>query len=206
MTVLLALLSLLALLPFTAADGLVSLDSSEGFNRLRSCALGCYNGGMRDGYLVADQIDCQKPGIVYVPPDNDCFCRPDLQETAVRYLSQCVSSSCSANQLDISSATQVYNDYCNAAGYTAALPKSVPAQTTSATTRTSTSAIGHSSTPVETGSVGSDVPTSDQSSGASKSGMSTGEMIGVIAGVVGAIAAVIGCIFKYKHYKRQRRL
>jgi hypothetical protein len=124
------LLAFFTLLPFTVADGLLSIDSSNGFKNLRNCALNCYNGGIRDGYLVADQLQCRKPGVVYVSPDNDCFCRSDLQETAVRYLSNCVSTSCSGNQLDLSSATQVYKDYCNSAGYTAATPKSVAAQAT----------------------------------------------------------------------------
>jgi hypothetical protein len=83
---------------------------------------------------VMEKLGCDKPGVVYIPPDNDCFCRPDLQATAVRYLSSCAYTSCSQNDLDVSSATQVYKDYCMSAGYTAAAvtaPKSVPAQTTS---------------------------------------------------------------------------
>ena len=124
------LAALLALLSLVAAEGLLALDSSEGFLSLRSCALGCYNGGIRDGYMVTGELSCQKPGVVYVPPDNDCWCRPDLQETAVRYLSKCAYTSCSQNQRDVASATQVYKDYCTSAGYTAATPNSTPAQTT----------------------------------------------------------------------------
>jgi hypothetical protein len=124
------LLTFVTLISFTIADGLLSIGSFNDFKSLRSCALGCFNGGIRDGYRVADELDCRKPGVVYVAPDNDCFCRPDLQETAVRYLSDCASTSCSGNELDMSSATEVYKDYCSSAGYTAATPKSVAAQTT----------------------------------------------------------------------------
>ncbi|KAK4107501.1 hypothetical protein N656DRAFT_785281 [Canariomyces notabilis] len=120
----------LVLLSFAAADGVQSLGSSDGFNGLRSCARGCYNGGSHDGSMLESKLECDKPGLGYQPSDNDCFCRPDLQEIAVRHLSTCVYTSCTQNQLDISSATQVYKDYCSSAGYTAAAPVSVAAQPT----------------------------------------------------------------------------
>ncbi|KAF2842737.1 hypothetical protein M501DRAFT_1053552 [Patellaria atrata CBS 101060] len=196
------LLTFLTVLPFTVADGLISLDSSNGFRNLRSCALVCYNGGIRDGYEVANQLDCRKPGLVYVPPDNDCFCRSDLQETAVRYLSNCAFTSCSGNQLDASSATQVYEDYCSSAGYTAAAPNSVSAQTTGGIMRTSTSSSG---TLGETGSSGSDTSNSDQPFHDDGSNFSIGGIVGIGAGVVGAIAAVIGCFYMHKQYQKQKR-
>ena len=209
-------LTFLTIVSLTVGDGLLSLDSSNGFKGLRRCALGCYNGGIRDGYQVAQQLDCRKPGVVYVAPDNDCFCRPDLQDTAVRYLSNCVFTSCSQNELDVSSATQVYKDYCSSAGYTAA-PKSVAAQTTGSklfqgsclyclptnpgNIGAPTSSLG---IPMETGSSESGAPNSTPPSRGGQSGLSIGGIVGIVAGVVGALAAVVGCFFKYKQYQKQK--
>ncbi|KAK0714419.1 hypothetical protein B0T21DRAFT_70980 [Apiosordaria backusii] len=181
-------LVLLSLLPIAVADGLLSLDSSNGFNKLRDCALGCYNGGIRDGYMVTDQLSCRKPGVVYIPPDNDCFCRPDLQETAVRYLSTCVYTSCSQNELDVSSATQVYKDYCTSAGYTAAAPKSTPAQTTAGGEIVGTTPSDSGSIPV----VNTGTPDSNETAGDNKFRPGIGAMFGIGGGVLGAIVAAIG--------------
>ncbi|KAK4171906.1 hypothetical protein QBC36DRAFT_364740 [Triangularia setosa] len=202
------------------ADGILSLGADSNFNKLRACALDCYNGGVRDGYMVMNKLSCQKPGVGYVPPDNDCFCRPDLQEIAVRYVSTCVYTSCGQNQVDVASATQVYKDYCTSAGYTAATPKSTPVQTTAGSEIVGT-------TPSSSGSrliVNTDAPNSNDLAGDNNdiantsapatsepagdnkgtSGLGTGAIVGICAGVVSAIAAVIGCVIKYKQYKKQK--
>ncbi|KAK4198298.1 hypothetical protein QBC40DRAFT_256172 [Triangularia verruculosa] len=210
----------LSLLSVVVADGLLSIGADSNYNRLRDCALGCYDGGIRDGYLVTDKLSCRKPGVVYVPPDNDCFCRPDLQEIAVRYVSTCVYTSCGQNQVDVASATQVYKDYCSSAGYTAA-PKSTSAQTTVSTELAATAPSASGSRPaVNTGISDSNNPAGDSEDRVSTgtpnasepagdsnntSGLSTAAIVGICAGVVSAIAAVIGCIIKYMQYKKQKQ-
>ncbi|KAK0639471.1 hypothetical protein B0T16DRAFT_463143 [Cercophora newfieldiana] len=177
--------------------GLLSIGDTDSFRSLRACALGCYNGGIRDAYMVAQKIDCRKPGVVYVPPDNDCFCRPDLRETAVRYVSTCVYTSCKNNQLDASSATQVYKDYCLGAGYTAAAPNANDAQTT-AGDDPSRGGTGNK-TPTETG--GSSEGSSSSGGGG---GLSVGAMAGIAAAVISVIIGLIGLGFKYKSYKKTK--
>jgi hypothetical protein len=117
---------LLSLLSTVAAQA-ISIDQIPAYNALRECAYDCYDPGVikHPGYYVASKLSCQP----YESPGNACFCRADLQQTAVNYLSRCVSSSCSANDLDISSATQVYKDYCTSAGYSSKVANA-PAQTT----------------------------------------------------------------------------
>jgi hypothetical protein len=99
----------------------ITLKLYPPYNSLRSCGANCFDGGWKVGSL----LKCQP----FDTPDNSCFCRPDLQVTAVGYVLSCASTACSGNQLDVSSATQVYKDYCIGVGYSAA-PASVPAQTT----------------------------------------------------------------------------
>jgi hypothetical protein len=117
------------LLVLTSAQ-VVTLDSVPELKDLRQCALKCYDahdGALRDpGEGIASELSCKNPNA----PDNSCFCRVDLQSSAVKYISTCVDMWCSTNELDASSATQVYKDYCTSAGFTAE-PQSVAAQTTS---------------------------------------------------------------------------
>ncbi|KAH7130803.1 hypothetical protein B0J11DRAFT_261653 [Dendryphion nanum] len=202
----LLLSTILTLLTSISATGTVSFDSSNGYKNLRACALRCYDGN-RQGDNIARQISCDKPGIVYVPADNDCVCRSDLQENVVRYLSNCVSTYCSANQLDVSSATQVYKDYCNSAGYSAAAPKSVSAQATGVTSRPSEISgsmrtVASSSTPPETGAPVANPTNSNPPAAQGGSGLSLGGWIGIAAGVIGALAAVVGCYFKWKQSRK----
>lgn len=120
--------SLSFLLVLTSAQ-VVTLDSIPELKDLRQCALKCYDahdGALRDpGEGIASELSCKNPSA----PDNTCFCRVDLQSSAVKYISTCVDMWCSTNELDASSATKVYKDYCTSAGFTAE-PQSVSAETT----------------------------------------------------------------------------
>jgi hypothetical protein len=105
----------------------VSMDSVSDFNDLRSCGNYCF-GYRSPGFrldTLAQVLSCDSNEVI----ENSCFCRADLQDTGVKHLSTCVSSSCSGNMVDVAAATQLYKDYCTSAGYTAA-PRTVKAQST----------------------------------------------------------------------------
>jgi hypothetical protein len=122
------MLVLLLILVGIATAQILSIDQVQGYKGLRECALNCYNGYGFDkpGYNIASELSCQP----YNSPGDACFCRTDLQNVAVDGLSSCVAGSCRAGaDLDISSATQIYKDYCTSAGYTQKAAN-VPAKTT----------------------------------------------------------------------------
>ncbi|KAE8450828.1 hypothetical protein EG329_005741 [Mollisiaceae sp. DMI_Dod_QoI] len=52
---------------------------------------------------------------------DSCYCQTDLQAAAVKTISKCVMSLCTIgdSQADVTSAENVYNGYCSAAGFTA---------------------------------------------------------------------------------------
>ena len=116
-------------LPFLglATAQILSIDQVQGYQGLRGCALNCYNGYGFDkpGYNIASDLSCQP----YNSPGDACFCRLDLQPVAVASLSACVGSNCHGDAVDISSATQIYKDYCTSAGFTQKAAN-VPAKTT----------------------------------------------------------------------------
>lgn len=107
--------SLLLLVVDVLCDAPASLDANETFQRQRQCAFPCF------GYsVVGDPLDVLATRISCPtgPVQNDCFCRPDLQQDANRHISSCINARCSKNALDISVATKLYDDYCTSNGYT----------------------------------------------------------------------------------------
>jgi hypothetical protein len=112
-----ALISLLAILSFcllaVLADDPVSLERISRYHEQRECAYHCFANLSVPGDLIAHALGCAEE-----PPMNDCFCRPDLQQSAASYLSGCVGGYCDGNTVDINQATAVYKEYCTSAGYT----------------------------------------------------------------------------------------
>ncbi|PGH08467.1 hypothetical protein AJ80_07866 [Polytolypa hystricis UAMH7299] len=112
----LLLLSLLASSThlFSAAeDAPISIDQISEYKQQRNCALRCFVRFNMIGYPIAGELTCPTN-----PAKNDCFCREDLQPTAVSYISSCVNFQCSSVTRDITVATGIYKDYCTSAGYT----------------------------------------------------------------------------------------
>ena len=105
----------------------VSIDSGEAFNSLRSCARDSF---VDNGYYVGRHVSCEYPA------ENSCFCRADLQQDAISFVSVRVASKCNGNDLDVSSAVGLYTGYCANIDGAAA-----PATTTGASTVTVTVSI-----------------------------------------------------------------
>ncbi|KAI0866068.1 hypothetical protein F4860DRAFT_509250 [Xylaria cubensis] len=107
-----AILSLLALLHLAASEK-ASITQAAVFASQRPCAQGCFTYDLYEGPdRLAEGIGCD-----YKNPQNECFCRPDLQSDADAFLSSCVNRECSQNTLDTNSATSIYDAYCTGAGF-----------------------------------------------------------------------------------------
>lgn len=107
---------------------ILSIDLIPAYKSQRECAMNCFDGvgNYKAGYDIATELSCTP----YNAPGNACVCRSDLQTPAVDALSSCVLVWCHAGaDLDVSSATQIYKDYCTSAGYTQKAAN-VPAKTT----------------------------------------------------------------------------
>lgn len=120
-------LLILLLVPFhvlLVRSQTVTIDDSEAYGSLRSCAADSFG---NNGYYVGRQLSCNWPA------ENACFCRADLQQGAIAFVSSRVASRCNGNDLDVSSAVSVYTSYCANVNGAAA-----PATTTGASTVTVT--------------------------------------------------------------------
>ncbi|KAF9885256.1 hypothetical protein FE257_000616 [Aspergillus nanangensis] len=110
----LLLLFLLSATPLSATT--VTLTNQPAYAAQRPCATDCfYEGFSVDGGpdRLANQIGCDTD-----PIENECFCRPDMQQDAINNLQSCVNSACDSKTRDLDSALSVYNDYCTKNGYT----------------------------------------------------------------------------------------
>jgi hypothetical protein len=109
-----------------------SLIDGTAFTQLAGCAQGCF------WTFTAPATACDVLGLeIGCPPDycsqaqNSCYCQPARQASATNWLSGCVNSSCVGDQAVISSAVNIYANYCLAHGGTLTLPASTSASTTS---------------------------------------------------------------------------
>ncbi|KAI0457940.1 hypothetical protein F5B21DRAFT_462261 [Xylaria acuta] len=184
-----AFFPLLVLLRLAASEK-ASITQAPNFASQRPCAQGCFTYGYYEGPdKLAEGIGCE-----YHHPENECFCRPDLQTSADAFLQSCVNRECSANSLDTDSATSIYDEYCTGAGFMRNAPM----------TRTSdpSSPTNPSETPVP-------APT-DSTSGANNGGggssLGTGEIIGIVVGIAGFVATAIGTWFTYRSIMNKRHL
>jgi hypothetical protein len=103
-----ALILLIHFITLAWADGTVSIASFTSFGVQRLCVKDCLWGGQPGGGVAL-------PGYLSCPaPYSDsCMCRTDLAVTVSTFLSSCVGNFCSSNAVDISSAINLYNNYCN---------------------------------------------------------------------------------------------
>jgi len=148
------------------AASIQTLTSLDGFGNLIPCARGCIaeNGapgcGLGEwGDNIAHAIGCDYncKGKPY-GARNSCYCRPDYMPTANSFLSACVKSRCVVGdyKIDLTSASSLYNGYCNSLGYF------IASTTVGERSRTTLSAAGGRVTVTE--------PTGDARSTAGKGG------------------------------------
>ncbi|KAI0972792.1 hypothetical protein F4678DRAFT_429374 [Xylaria arbuscula] len=110
------------LLRLVAAES-VTINQAPAYSSQRPCAQNCFGGGI---YTVAGAV-AYNIGCDYHNPQNECVCRPDLQNNADAYIQSCVDNECSENSLDVNSAISIYDAYCTGAGFI----RNTPATTTS---------------------------------------------------------------------------
>lgn len=96
-------------------DDPVSIFRKDDFNLLRDCAkccfkYACWHGNDGSSNFLSGLLSCDSSRI------DSCFCREDLQVTAVSHLSTCVQASCGKTVPDITSAVAVYTNYCKSTG------------------------------------------------------------------------------------------
>lgn len=188
----------------------VTITDFTSFSDLRPCAAqSCIQWSLDDlsEYVLASAIGCN----VMSTPENNCFCRTDLINSAATWLSKCVSSSCSGDTNDATSATAIYLAYCSQAGY---VPASAPAKTTPATIATSTNvntakgttlpaatAVAPTSEPTSTGGSVNSSNGGGSSSGGLSPGIETG--IAIASLVVAMLTLWVGWI-TYKWMTKSR--
>jgi hypothetical protein len=168
------LLLLLLFVFYAAVNGqsdTVTIADFTSYSDLRPCAAqSCIEwkwavGSLVLDYYLAAAIGCNTNSA----PENNCFCRTDLINSGATWLSSCVSSSCSGDTNDVTSATSIYLAYCSQAGY---VPASAPAETTLATiaTATNVNAATGATLPGATGAAPTFEPTSTSGSANSSNG------------------------------------
>ena len=166
------LLLLLLFVFYAAVNGqsdTVTITDFSSYSNLRPCAAqSCIELEIASDfveYFLASAIGCNTDSA----PENNCFCRTDLINSGATWLSTCVSSSCSGDTNDATSATSIYLAYCSQAGY---VPASAPAETTLATIATSTNVnvVTDATSPGATGAAPTSEPTSSSGSANSSNG------------------------------------
>ena len=99
-----AFLALLIWESFVVCDGTVSIASSNAFIIQRPCVRGCIMGASN-----GSDLGCGSPLL------NSCFCRADLQSSALYQVSSCVSVNCNGTTTDINNVISLYTAYCSTA-------------------------------------------------------------------------------------------
>ncbi|KAK3365107.1 hypothetical protein B0T24DRAFT_712646 [Lasiosphaeria ovina] len=95
-----------------------TIASTDPFQHLRPCASSCFR--REGGPDLSDTLGitlkcCEQYLTCHGPVDDECYCRADLQPSAVSWLSLCVATRCTSNAADFTSAVAVYDGYCSAA-------------------------------------------------------------------------------------------
>ena len=94
----------------------VSLDSGSSYSQLHFCVQDCLlcPEACSAGVGLNKALSCAFPWA------NDCYCATTAAGAASSYLTNCVRSSCSQDDLprDVTIAVDNYNSYCLTAGYT----------------------------------------------------------------------------------------
>jgi hypothetical protein len=206
------LLLLLFFVFYAAVNGqsdTVTITDFTSYYDLRPCAAqSCIElelGSIVLEYYLASAIGCDTE----IAPENNCFCRSDLINSGATWLSSCVSSSCSGDTNDATSATSIYLAYCAQAGY---VPASAPVETTLATiaTATNNNAATGATLPGATGAAPTSEPTSTSGSadssnggGSSSGGLSPG--IDTAIAIASLVVAILTLWVGWRSYKRKPR-
>ncbi|EGZ76726.1 hypothetical protein NEUTE2DRAFT_161597 [Neurospora tetrasperma FGSC 2509] len=177
------LLITLSLTTHIKADIPVSIFSYTPYLRQRECVKDCIwnSGPTAEDLIVA--LGCRGPWI------NECYCsgNDDYEHasTASSFLRSCVAKSCRTSSTDslVTSAFDLYDEYCAEAGMAVPLVVASP-------TRTEDKVTG-----VVTGSGGDREPTagggSDSGMYNKGSGLSTGAKVGIAVGSAAAASALV---------------
>lgn len=94
-----SLLSLLSISSLVSA-GTFSLTDFPAFSVQRNCVRYCMS------YQVPYSLSCKSPY------SDNCVCRTDLASTASFIINDCVTSNCPDAPADVTSADQLYDNYC----------------------------------------------------------------------------------------------
>jgi hypothetical protein len=196
--------------PYTVSQDLhtVSIFSRDDFKVLRPCANYCLYGGGD----VAPGAGCGSPYY------NQCWCSSNIAPSATSHISTCITNRCT-DDFDISTAVAIYYSYCSEAGYpiafqaltSIAAPLSTIVQTTSetpailtnspaGTTNSLSPSLRTVSYPTSTSTSMPPVSasTGSASGGGSRSGLSSGELAGIIIGVFAILVGLAALWYQRK--------
>ncbi|KAH7187809.1 hypothetical protein DER44DRAFT_127469 [Fusarium oxysporum] len=108
------LVSLTYLLQSASSEATQTIASADDYQLQRSCAISCWWLGDPDGNDSSDvlgrRLQCCD-GVPCRDVKDSCYCRPDLRVSASSHLSECVVRRCE-NEVDFSTAMNIYDDYC----------------------------------------------------------------------------------------------
>jgi hypothetical protein len=111
-------------------DGSVTITNEPYYSLLRPCAQQCMWCGQ---YWLQN---CPALGInnILTCGLDSCYCRTDLQSSALSYITSCVLSGCSGDSVDLTQGLSLYSGYCSIDGATLdnypAATSTLPAGTT----------------------------------------------------------------------------
>jgi hypothetical protein len=90
-------------------NGDISIFGAADYQNMKACPQGCLYLEPLDGKNgLVDILGCDLP----VP--NACYCRTDQLQLATNAISSCITADCTnVDNIDISTAIQVYNNYCS---------------------------------------------------------------------------------------------
>jgi len=200
----------------------VTLNERIEWSTARECAAAClkYNGiyvcGVHGGYDdLGLELECGCASI------NGCYCNTELASSASQYISDCVSSRCSAVDdltRDLSNMMGLYDDYCKTARAEAGTNENAPrpnddeakgAETTTTEETASKPTDGSTDSPRRTSSNGAEsTATGEESQGSSKSndGLSRSDIVALAASLgVGIPSLLIAALTLYFQIRKKRR-
>lgn len=115
MSILYLLINLAYFLRSVSSDATQTIASIDGYMRQRSCATVCFWNGDPNNSNAQDvlgiKLECCPQVTCKGNAKDACYCRSDLRDSAVSWLSTCVIHHCS-NTVDFSSAVSIYDEYC----------------------------------------------------------------------------------------------
>jgi len=109
------LINLAYFLRSVSSDATQTIASLDAYMQQRSCATVCFWNGDPNNSNAQDvlgiRLECCPQVTCKGNAKDACYCRPDLRDSAVSWLSTCVIHQCSETA-DFSSAVSIYDEYC----------------------------------------------------------------------------------------------